>query len=241
MEYKRIIISDLHLGIKDSKAREAIKFIKENPCEELIMNGDIIDFWALKRGSKWRKVHSNFFKHVMTLINKNKTRVIYIRGNHDDVLESLIPMIFSKFEIRMDYSFTSISSKRYYVIHGDIFDSISSKFKWISVFGSVLYDLLLFINRVYNKKRKLQGKPYFSLSKVIKNKVKMAASYISDYEDKLVALCKAQKYDGIICGHIHHPENKYIGDIHYLNSGDLVENVTVLVEKMTGEFEIINL
>ncbi len=83
MHYSRIIISDLHLGIKDAKAKEITKFLKENTCNELIMNGDIIDFWSLKRGSKWRKSHSNFFKTIIEL--SNTTRIIYIRGNHDDI------------------------------------------------------------------------------------------------------------------------------------------------------------
>lgn len=239
MHYSRIIISDLHLGIKDAKAKEIIKFLKENTCDELIMNGDIIDFWALKRGSKWKKSHSNFFKTIIEL--SNTTRIIYIRGNHDDILESLIPIFFNNFELKMDYSFTALNKKKYYVIHGDIFDHITTNFKWLSVFGSMMYDLLLFINRVYNKRREKQGKPYYSLSRDIKKKVKLATNYISDYEEKLVTLCKTQNYQGIICGHIHHPENKYIGGIHYLNSGDLVENVTVLVEDISGEFKIINL
>jgi UDP-2,3-diacylglucosamine pyrophosphatase LpxH len=53
VKYKRIIISDLHLGIKDSKSKQLLKFLNKNSCEELILNGDIIDGWALKRGSTW--------------------------------------------------------------------------------------------------------------------------------------------------------------------------------------------
>ncbi len=157
------------------------------------------------------------------------------------ILESLIPIFFNNFELKMDYNFTALNKKKYYVIHGDIFDHITRNFKWISVFGSLMYDLLLFINRLYNNRREKQGKPYYSLSRDIKKKVKLATNYISDYEEKLVTLCKTQNYQGIICGHIHHPENKYIGDINYLNSGDLVENVTILVEDISGEFKILNL
>ena len=39
-------------------------------------------------------------------------------------------------------------------------------------------------------------------------------------------------------GHIHTPDNKMIGDIHYLNSGDWVESNTALVEHFDGSFEI---
>ena len=46
MNYKAIIASDLHLGTKDSKAKEFIEFLEKHPTDLLILNGDIIDGWA---------------------------------------------------------------------------------------------------------------------------------------------------------------------------------------------------
>ena len=34
--------------------------------------------------------------------------------------------------------------------------------------------------------------------------------------------------DGVICGHIHQPADRMIGDKRYLNSGDWVENMTAI-------------
>ena len=48
------------------------------------------------------------------------------------------------------------------------------------------------------------------------------------------------KNDGIICGHIHKAEIRYINNIEYLNCGDWVESCTALVETYDGEFEIIS-
>ena len=39
MKYKAIIVSDLHLGTKDSKADEFMQFIEEHPTDLLILNG----------------------------------------------------------------------------------------------------------------------------------------------------------------------------------------------------------
>lgn len=47
MKYKTIIVSDIHLGTKDSQAKEFLKFLDEHPTEQLILNGDIVDGWAL--------------------------------------------------------------------------------------------------------------------------------------------------------------------------------------------------
>ena len=51
--FHSIIISDVHLGTKDSKANEVIQFLRATRCKRLILNGDIIDGWALRSGGKW--------------------------------------------------------------------------------------------------------------------------------------------------------------------------------------------
>jgi UDP-2,3-diacylglucosamine pyrophosphatase LpxH len=59
------------------------------------------------------------------------------------------------------------------------------------------------------------------------------------FEDNLVNYCAKRKFDGIICGHIHHAEIKDINGIAYMNDGDWVESMTALVEHFSGEWEII--
>jgi UDP-2,3-diacylglucosamine pyrophosphatase LpxH len=125
------------------------------------------------------------------------------------------------------------------ITHGDIFDSVTSKMAWLAKLGDVGYTFLLWLNRVYNEYRAKRGLPYYSLSAVIKAKVKQAVSYISDYEEKLVELAKTKKCEGIICGHIHQPAIKMYGDIEYLNSGDWVESLSALVEDFNGEWSLV--
>jgi UDP-2,3-diacylglucosamine pyrophosphatase LpxH len=74
---------------------------------------------------------------------------------------------------------------------------------------------------------------------VIKQKVKAAVNFISDFEEKLAELAKAKGANGIICGHIHKAEIKMIDGIAYMNSGDWVESLTALVETHKGEWQII--
>ena len=47
--YKTIVISDLHLGSKGAKAAEVNEFLRAHSCHQLILNGDIIDGWQLKK------------------------------------------------------------------------------------------------------------------------------------------------------------------------------------------------
>lgn len=237
--YKTIVISDLHLGTEGSKAKEATRFLKQSSCENLILNGDIIDGWRLKKGSKWKKKHTRFFKQVIKMMDRDDTKVTYVRGNHDDFLDQIMPFKIGKINIVRDMIYES-HGKRYYITHGDVFDSITSNMKWIALLGDIGYTFLLWVNKLYNDRRTKKGLPYYSLSQKIKSKVKSAVSYIDKYEKQLVSLTQAKKCHGIICGHIHQPAIKVINEVQYLNSGDWVESLTALVEDDFGHWKIIN-
>ena len=237
--FRTVFLSDIHLGTPDSKATEVVNFLKQLRCEKLVLNGDIVDGWALKRGSKWAPRHSRVIRKILKMSEKDKTEVIYLRGNHDDILERFLPFAFGKIRFTKEYIHTAANERRYLVVHGDGFDSVSTNHKWLASLGAVGYDTLLHFNRWYNKWREWQGKEYFSLSKTVKARVKSAVSFIDKYEELLQELATYRKCDGIICGHIHTPEDKQVGDVHYLNSGDWVESLTAIVEHHDGRMELI--
>jgi len=236
--YRTIVISDVHLGTSGSKAKEVIKFLKKNTCQKLILNGDIIDGWQLKKYGKWQKIHTQFFRRILKCIENHQTEVIYLRGNHDDFLDHLIPFKLGCISIQKDYLLES-GPKKYYVIHGDIFDSITTNLKWIAQLGDIGYTFLLWLNQSYNNYRAKRGLPYYSLSQVVKSKVKSAVNYVSKFEIQLAELAKIKKCDGIICGHIHQPALKDMGGVLYMNSGDWVETLSALVENDKGEWNIV--
>lgn len=233
--YKTVIISDLHLGIKDSKVRELTEFLKQHPCKKLILNGDIIDGWRLQKSARWKRKHTRFIKYLIKI--SSGTKIIYVRGNHDDFLDQIVPIGFANLRI---VSNTSVKSnhKKYLVVHGDVFDNITRYMVWFSKFGASSYDILLNINRIYNKWRKKHGLQYKSISKGAKSNVKFVTNLIGNFEGKAVAMAKNLGYDGIICGHIHTPADKMIHGIHYLNAGDWVETMSAVIEDFKGNWEV---
>lgn len=237
--YPTIVISDVHLGTEHSKTRQLADFLRTVNCDTLIMNGDIIDGWHLQKGGKgkWKKEHTDLIKIIMKMMENHNTKVIYVRGNHDEFIDHLAPFSFNNVDIVKDYVHER-NGKTYYVVHGDVFDNVTSKMVWLAKLGDIGYTFLLWVNRIYNIYRFKKGLPYFSLSQVIKQKVKSAVSYISDYENELVALAKSRHADGIICGHIHQPADRMIDGIHYLNSGDWVETMSALLEHEDGTWEV---
>jgi UDP-2,3-diacylglucosamine pyrophosphatase LpxH len=236
--YKTIIVSDVHLGTKGSKAKEIARFLKQFHCDNLILNGDIIDGWQLKKSGSWKRKHTRFFNRVLKMMENQSTNVYYLRGNHDDFLDQILPLQIGRLQILADMTYES-NGKTYFITHGDVFDSITTNLRWIAYLGDVGYTFLLWLNRVVNYYRYKKGLPYFSLSQFVKGKVKQAVSYVDDYETELAKMAKSKGCDGIICGHIHKAENRMIDGIHYLNSGDWVETMSALAEDHEGNWELI--
>lgn len=71
-----------------------------------------------------------------------------------------------------------------------------------------------------------------SFSKKVKNSVKRAVDFVSDFERTMVDIAVHEGYDTVVCGHIHQPAMRTIsttrGSVEYLNSGDWIENLSAL-------------
>jgi UDP-2,3-diacylglucosamine pyrophosphatase LpxH len=240
MKHQAIIVSDLHLGTKDSKAEEFMEFLEKHPTDLLILNGDIIDGWALNRGAKWKKQHTKVISKLLKL--SNKTQIVWIRGNHDEFLHEFMGNHCGGIEIREDYVFNTkvwveddvYRNESYYVFHGDVIDIFITKYKWLSKIGAVGYDFALWLNRWYNKYRVWRKLPYQSISQKIKSGVKAATNYVNDFEVTALSMASKKGCHGVMCGHIHQPEDRMINGKRYLNSGDWVENMTAICVEDTG-------
>jgi UDP-2,3-diacylglucosamine pyrophosphatase LpxH len=232
--YKTTIISDLHLGSKASRRDDIIKFLDDLKTEVLILNGDIIDGWSLQRGSKWTKKDTKIIRKILK-ISETGTKVIWVRGNHDEFIKEFIPMMFGGIKMVEDYIIQS-KNKKYYVFHGDVLDVFITKVKWLAYIGSIGYDLALWMNRWYNRWRKFRNLPYYSISKDIKNGIKKATNFINDFECNAIKLAEQKGCQVAICGHIHQPDMKS----NYFNSGDWCENCTALVETKNGDWKVID-
>ena len=70
--------------------------------------------------------------------------------------------------------------------------------------------------------------------------MKRAVEFIGNFEDAVVRKAKSKKVDGVVCGHIHTPDMRYIEGIHYCNDGDWVETCSALVEHEDGRLELLD-
>lgn len=240
-KYRSIFISDIHLGTRSCKAGPLVDFLKNNSCETLYLVGDIIDGWKVQKNSwKWNKKQTNVIRKILKL-STTGTKVVYIPGNHDEFLRPVLShnLALHGLSLHNHYTHEGVDGKRYLVVHGDMFDGITRLSPWLSFLGDTVYDVVLGLNNWFNAVRHRFGFHYWSLSKYLKHRVKKAVDFVFQFEKNLADYCARKGYDGVICGHIHHPEIKDIGGVIYMNDGDWVESCSALVEHHDGRFEII--
>ena len=236
--FRTIWISDVHLGTTGCQAARLLEFLRATESQTLYLVGDIIDGWQLKRRWYWDQAHNNVVQTVLKKAKKG-TEVIFVPGNHDEVVRQFIDLDFGGIRIRDEHVHVTAQGKRMLVLHGDRFDGVIACAKWLAYVGDSLYTVILKFNQVYNSWRARAGLPYWSLSQYLKLKVKNAVSYISSFEHALAAEARKKGLDGVICGHIHKPEIRDIDGITYCNDGDWVESLSALVEDLDGELRLV--
>lgn len=224
------VISDVHLGTYGCHAKELVNYLQSISPQVLILNGDIIDGWQFSK-SYFPATHMSVIKEILHFVTKG-TRVIYITGNHDEMLRRYSETSLGNF-ILADKYLMEIDGKTIWVFHGDVFDNTTKgSAKILAKLGGKGYDLLILLNSFINFISKLFGGEKLSFSKKIKNGVKKAITYINNFENTVAELAIEKKYDYVICGHIHQPEKRIIetenGKVIYLNSGDWIENLSAL-------------
>lgn len=224
-----VVISDVHLGTYGCRAKELLRYLKSVNPKRLILNGDFVDIWQFKK-SYFPQSHLKVIKYILNL-SLTDCEVVYITGNHDELLRKFSPMNFGKIKL-VDKKVLDLDGKKAWIFHGDVFDSSIHHSKWIAKLGGIGYDYLIMLNNVSNWFLQKMGKEKYSFSKKIKNSVKKAVKFISDFEQVASEIAIENKFDYVICGHIHQPQKRVVtskkGSCLYLNSGDWIENLTSL-------------
>lgn len=238
LSVRTVFISDVHLGTPGCQAEALLDFLRCVECETLYLVGDIVDGWQLMRRWYWPQAHNDVVQKVLRKARKG-TRVVLVPGNHDEFARRYLGHSFGGIEVVEDAIHQTADGRRFWVMHGDLFDGVVQCARWLAHVGDGLYQVTLRLNRTLNSVRARIGLPYWSLSRYLKLKVKRAVSFIGDFEAAVIREAKRRGVDGVVCGHIHHAELRTVDGLTYANDGDWVESLTALVEHGDGRLEVI--
>src|SRR5687767_1370898 len=91
------VVSDLHLGTYASRAGEFVTYLKSISPRLLVLNGDIIDGWQFSK-HYFPALHLAAIQEILALLSQG-TRVIYITGNHDEILRRYSDLQLGNFQL----------------------------------------------------------------------------------------------------------------------------------------------
>jgi UDP-2,3-diacylglucosamine pyrophosphatase LpxH len=236
---RAIFLSDVHLGTRGCQAERLLDFLKTHESEYLFLLGDIVDFWAMRRGVHWSPMQNTVIQKVLRRARHGE-KVFLIPGNHDEALREHTGTAFGGVTVVNDYVHMAADGRRYLLIHGDEFDQVTRHHRWVALLGDVGYNALVRINGWLSWwRRRLNIPGYWSLAGYAKRKVKTAVSFIFDFEDSVIHAVRERGLDGVICGHIHWASVREVGDITYINCGDWVDSCSAVVEHLDGRIELV--
>lgn len=235
---RAIWLSDLHLGTTGCKAEYLLDFLRHHDCGTLYLVGDIVDGWQLRKGWYWPQAHNDVVQELLRKARQG-TRVIFVPGNHDEFARQFVGLAFGDIEVLDEAVHLMADGRRLWVVHGDQFDAVIQRARWLAFVGDSLYTMTLALNHWFNRLRSRLGLCYWSLSQYLKHRVKNAVSFISDFERALAAEARRRGFDGVVCGHIHKAEIREIDGVLYCNDGDWVESLSALVELPDGRLELV--
>jgi UDP-2,3-diacylglucosamine pyrophosphatase LpxH len=120
-----------------------------------------------------------------------------------------------------------------------MFDQVTLDVRWLSMLGDQAYEVLLGLNTAVNWCRRRLGLKYKSYSQYMKQNVKRAMNYVHRFEEIISLHTRKYCCDGVVCGHVHTPVIKSLGDLTYYNCGDWIESCTALLEHDDGQIELV--
>jgi UDP-2,3-diacylglucosamine pyrophosphatase LpxH len=236
--YRAGWISDAHLGTRGANCGALMAFLRENEFDVLYIVGDLIDIWSLRRGIYWPQEHNDVIQKILRKARKG-TRVVYIPGNHDELVAGFCG-IYGNIEICKRVEHVTASGERILIIHGHELDTVVQNARWLAFAGDVGYQFLLSLNPFINFVRRRFGLGYWSLSAYAKKRVKDAVSFIGKFEAAVAHYATSHGANAVLCGHIHSVAIREFGNVTYYNCGDWVESCSALVEDHAGNILILD-
>ena len=236
---RSVFLSDIHLGTRACQAERLLDFLRDYPAQQTYLVGDIIDFWAMRRGIQWTGAQNTVVQKLLRRARHGE-RIVFIPGNHDEALRDYIGVAFGDIEVAREAVHQLVDGRRLLLVHGDAFDQVTRHHRWLAVLGDVGYNLLVRCNGWLSWWRRKLGVPgYWSLAGYAKRRVKTALSFVFDFEESVLRHARQRGLDGVICGHLHWAALREGESGLYANCGDWVDSCTAIVEHFDGRLELI--
>lgn len=222
--YTSIFLSDTHFRTRYCQSKRLYKFLLENTCTNLFLNGDIVDTFLIN------KAYVDAYQCRCIELIKAHPNTFYLIGNHDEHYPSIARDVMSGVRTYNEIIYTSLSGKKCLITHGHQYDPAGTLFnlcKRISLFRR-LYAIV-----------SLRDGNWF-INKLVDIVDWWLAQDLTKFRQKAVADTKAKGCNMVILGHTHVAAMGMLDGITYLNSGSwTTDKCSALVEDVHGNIGLV--
>lgn len=196
-----LIISDLHLGSRVSRAKETTEFLKNFEFKKLILLGDIFE------DLNFNRLHSDDWKFLALITKFSKTKKVrWVTGNHDKDLAKVFAALTGA-KVYNVYTWR-YRRKKFVAIHGHQFDNFLTDNPFLSLIAPQIYNFIQLLD--FSDKR---------ISRYIKRRSKLWMRNSEKVKARAFFYARLRGFDYIFCGHTHKALKGKKGKIRYFNSG----------------------
>jgi UDP-2,3-diacylglucosamine pyrophosphatase LpxH len=241
-ELHALFLSDLHLGTRACQAERLLAFLRSVQAERIYLVGDLLDLWRFRSAGMW--FPQSHVEIVRTLLGKARdgSELIYIPGNHDELLRQFLDIHrqprLGRIQILPRAEHLGVDGRRLLVVHGDQHDG------YLRILRNKPLHWL--IDRAYGAltMASVATRPFYpnggSLSRNVRSRFKRVGSYYGRFSREMLRQARDEGLQGVVCGHVHHPEMREEEGLLYMNCGDWVDNCTAIAETRDGRYLLLD-
>jgi len=130
-----------------AKPNSLADFLVRNSCETLFLVGDIVGRLAAETPLVLARRPQPRHRGASAQIDAG-TRVVYVPGNHDEVLRIYCGRSIAGVEVMYEAVHETADGRQLLVLHGDRFDAVIAYAKWLAHLGDGAYTMALHLNEV---------------------------------------------------------------------------------------------
>jgi len=217
----------VHLGSPRAQAELLLDFLHHTEAEYLYLVGDIVDDGPTPSRERWPPAHREVLE-AMRRKAGGGTRVHYLPGNHDGGGALAWGWREEELLVASELEHTTADGRRLWVVHGESFDAVVLRRRWLSAVGDACARTLEW---------SCAGT---RLGVALKERCKRLLGYTARFERSALDAARRRRVDGIICGHVHSAASRMVDGLYYGNGGDWVGSATALVEHADGRLELLS-
>ena len=234
--HRAIFLSDLHLGARACRADKIAEFLNGNSADTLYLIGDIFDLWH-PNPPVWSTEHDRVVQMILRRA-RSGTRVVYLIGNHDEVLHRTFAQHFADVELAEQVLHRTADGRSFLVLHGDSCDAAWQRWRFSTRLGSRFEDTLRIVDRWIKRLRKRLNDDRKSGIEAFIEHCNRLLRLGNAYERRLTDLARSRGQDGVICGHFHQAALHLSDGLIYGNCGDWVASMTAITEDAAGNLAL---